>query len=104
MTGVVEGTGVSFFGGGDVPAPVVNGKIDGNSISFKAGNSSFAGSITGDRIELERSANPTSGTANPPEKVADAPDIGPAPDGSDPSRGPSRPPASVPVVLRRAER
>jgi len=104
LTGVVEGTGGSFFGGGDAPAPVMNGKIDGNSISFQAGNSSFACNIIGDRIELQRSANPASSTPNPPEKAADAPDIGPAPDGSDPSRGPSRPPSTVPLVLRRAER
>ena len=87
LTGTVEGTATSFFGGGDVPAPIVNGNIDGSAISFKAGNSNFTGSVKRDRLELRRSASPGV-TPNPPEKAPDAPDIGPAPDGSDPSRGP----------------
>jgi len=103
LAGTVEGTGANFFGGGDVPAPIVNGTINGSAISFTVGNSSFTGNIKGERIELQRSASPGS-LPNPPEKAADAPDIGPAPDGSDPSRGPSRPPSSVPVVLRKVER
>jgi beta-galactosidase len=103
LNGTVEGTGATFFGGGDVPAPIVNGTISGNTISFKAGTSTFTGNIKGDRIELQRSAAPA-GAANPPEKASDAPDIGPAPDGSDPSRGPTRPPSSVPVVLSKVER
>jgi len=103
LTGTVEGTGATFFGGGDVPAPIANGNINGSIISFKAGTSSFTGNIKGDRIELQRSAGP-GGAANPPEKAPDAPDIGPAPDGSDPSRGPSRPSSSVPVLLRKVER
>jgi len=103
LTGTVEGTATSFFGGGDVPAPIVNGNIDGSAISFKAGNSNFTGSVKRDRLELRRSASP-GGTPNPPEKAPDAPDIGPAPDGSDPSRGPSRNPSTVQVLLKRVER
>jgi beta-galactosidase len=104
LTGTVEGTGASFFGGGDVPAPIETGKIDGSAISFKVGNSSFAGNVKGDRIELQRSASPGPSTPKPQEKAADAPDIGPAPDSSDPSRGPSRPPSTVQVLLKRVER
>jgi beta-galactosidase len=103
LAGTVEGTGANFFGGGDVPAPIVNGTINGSTISFTVGNSSFTGNIKGDHIELQRSASPGS-MPSPAEKAADAPDIGPAPDGSDPSRGPSRPASTVPVVLRRVER
>jgi len=47
LTGTVEGTGASFFGGGDIPAPIEAGKIDGSAISFRVGNSSFAGNIKG---------------------------------------------------------
>ncbi|PYY24409.1 MAG: beta-galactosidase [Acidobacteria bacterium] len=104
LTGTVEGTGASFFGGGDIPAPIEAGKIDGSAISFRVGNSSFAGNIKGDRIELQRSGSPGSSTTKPPEKASDAPEIGPAPDGSDPSRGPSHPPSTVLVELRRVER
>jgi beta-galactosidase len=67
------------------------------------GNSSFTGNIKRDHIELQRSASPGS-MQSPAEKAVDAPAIGPAPDGSDPSRGPSRPPSTIPVVLRRVER
>lgn len=104
LTGTLEGTGASFFGGGDVPAPIVNGNVNGNNISFTAGNGNFTGSIKGDRIELERAAPPPFSAPKAAEKAPDAPDIGPAPDGSDPSRGPTRPPTTVAIVLRRVER
>ena len=104
LNGTVEGVGASFFGGSDVPAPISDGSVDGTTIRFKAGNSSFAGTLKGDRIELERSTTLGFGTPKPPEKAPDAPDIGPAPDGSDPSRGPTRPPSSIPVLLRRVDR
>ncbi|HWC17465.1 MAG TPA: beta-galactosidase GalA, partial [Terriglobales bacterium] len=101
LTGTVEGVGTSFFGGSDLPARIEDGSVNGSSVSFKAGNSSFTGSIKGDRIELQRSTTLGFGAPKPVEKAPDAPDIGPAPDGSDPSRGPSRPPSNLPVVLRR---
>ena len=105
LTGSVEGTGVSFIGGSDVPAPVVNGKVDGGAVSFKVGSSSFTGTVKGDRIELQRSINLGWEMPKPPRKAADAPDIGPAPDGSDPSIGSDwQIPSSIPVVLRRVER
>ncbi len=106
LNGAVEGTGVSFTGGMDVPDPIVNGKIDGSSVSFKAGANSFTGTIKGDdRIELQRSINLGWEMPKPPQKAADAPDIGPAPDGSDPSIGGDwNLPPSIPVVLRRVER
>ena len=104
LTGTLEGMGASFFGGGDVPAPITNGNVNGSSISFKAGNGNFTGSIKGDRIELERAAPPPFAAPKGAEKAADAPDVGPAPDGSDPSRGPTRPPTPVAMVLRRVER
>ncbi len=103
LSGTVEGVGTNFFGGSDVPTPITNGTINGGSLSFKAGNNSFSGSMKGDRIELQRSIPP--GFAAPAvEKSPDAPDIGPAPDGSDPSRGPVRPPSVIAVVLRRVQR
>jgi beta-galactosidase len=104
LTGTMEGTGIGFFGGSDVPAPITDGKIDGTTISFKAANNSFNGTIQGDHIELQRATNSPFGTPKPVEKAPDAPDIGPAPDGSDPSRGPTRPPSSIRVVLRKVER
>ena len=104
LIGTVEGTGASFTGGSDVPAPIVNGKIEDNAINFKAGSSSFTGIVKGDRIELQRSINLGWETPKMPEKSADAPDIGPAPDGSDPSIGNFHIPSSVSVMLRRVER
>ena len=104
LDGTVEGTSVNFTGGMDVPAPIVNGKISGSAIEFKVGSNSFSGTIKGDRIELQRSINLGWAMPKPPVKAADAPDIGPAPDGSDPSIGDWGIPPSIPVVLKRAER
>jgi beta-galactosidase len=104
LRGAVEGTGMSFTGGSDAPAPIVNGKIEGDAISFKAGGNTFSGTIKGDRIELQRSVNLGWELPKPPQKAADAPDIGPAPDGSDPSIGNFEIPKTIPVVLRKAER
>jgi beta-galactosidase len=105
LNGAVEGTSVSFIGGSDVPAPISQGKVEGDSVSFQVGNTTFKGTIKGDQIELERSINLGWEFPKPPVKSPDAPDIGPAPDGSDPSVGAGwRIPKSIPVVLRRAER
>jgi beta-galactosidase len=104
LTGTVEGTSVNFTGGSDVPAPIVNGKIDGSTIEFKVGPNSFTGTINEDRIELQRTVNLGWAMPKPPQKAPDAPDIGPAPDGSDPSIGNWHIPPYIPVVLRRAER
>ncbi len=103
LSGTVEGVGTNFFGGGDVPIPITNGTINGSSISFKAGNNTFTGNIKGERIELQRSI-PPSFAAPTVEKSPDAPDVGPAPEGSDPSRGPVRPPSVIALVLRRVQR
>ncbi len=104
LTGTVEGASVNFTGGSDVPAPIVNGKIDGGAIEFKVGPNSFKGSIKGERIELQRTVNLGWAMPKPPQKAPDAPDIGPAPDGSDPSIGDWHIPPYIQVVLRRVER
>jgi len=104
LTGAVEGTGMSFTGGSDAPAPIVNGKVEAGAITFKAGGNTFSGAIKGDRIELERSVNLGWEIPKPPQKAADAPDIGPAPNGSDPSIGSFEIPKTIPVVLRKVER
>ncbi len=103
LTGSAEGGGVNFSGGSDVPAPITEGKVDGNHISFKAGNSTYAGTVKGDRIELERSGYGRR-RQEAPKESANAPAVGPAPDGSDPSRDPTfHPPSSIPVVLHRVQ-
>jgi len=104
LSGAVEGTGMSFTGGTDTPDPIVDGKIDGGAIGFKAGGNTFTGTIKGDHIELQRSINLGWEFPKPPQKTADAPDVGPAPDGSDPSIGNFQIPSSIPVVLKRVER
>ena len=102
LTGTVESAGGGSFGSGDAPTPIEAGKVDGSSVSFKVGPTSYAGTLKGETIELERTgAIPWKA----PEPTGDRPAIGPAPDGSDPSRGPA--PRTAPVstvVLRRAVR
>ena len=105
LTGTVEGTGVSFTGGSDVPAPVVGGKIDGSAVAFKVGKDNYTGTIKGDHIELQRTINLGWERPRPTQKAADAPDIGPAPDGSDPSIGADwHLPPAIPVALKRVDR
>jgi beta-galactosidase len=102
LTGTMEAATGSFFGSTDGATPIEEGKVDGNSVSFKVGNATFAGTLNGDRIELERKMPPP---PEQPKPTGPQPAIGPAPDGSDPSRGPARPmPASIPVVLHRVTR
>jgi beta-galactosidase len=103
LTGNVEGASRSFSGGTDVPAPITEGKVDGDRISFKAANGSYSGTVKGDRIELERTVEMRpSNTSNEPKGGLA---VGPPPDGTDPSRDPSsHAPSSIPVVLHRVQR
>ncbi len=106
LTGSVEGIGVGWAGGYDAPISITDGTVDGSNISFKAGSNSYQGKLAGDTIELERAMSqgpPPSRAAAQPETPRPA--IGPAPDGSDPSRSPlGRPPVSAQVVLHRVQR
>jgi beta-galactosidase len=104
LTGTVEGAAGGFFGGLDAPIPITEGKVEGASVSFKAGNSTFSGTVKGDELELERKIVGFR-LENPPEPPAGTrPAIGPPPDGSDPSIGAGfrRPPG--PLVLHRVQR
>ena len=104
LTGSVEGTGGGFFGGGDAPTPITEGKIDGENISFKAGNNTYAGSLKGEQIELQRKVDLGFSLTPPAAPVEPRPAIGPPPDGSDPSRSPSwHIPSSIPLVLHRVK-
>ncbi len=106
LTGIVEGSGAGgFFGGSDVPAPIADGKVDGNRVSFKVGNSTYTGALNADRMELNRTTDPAMQMPHPAEPTGSRPVIGPPPDGSDPSRNPAmRLPAVIPVVLHRGAR
>jgi beta-galactosidase len=120
LTGSVEGAGGGRGGGGETPAAIENGKVDGASISFTAAGVTYTGTVKGDAIELQRTGGAAmggrGGRGAPAEPAGPRPAIGPPPDGSDPSsgafagrgrggaaggRGPQTPP---PIVLRRAKR
>lgn len=105
LSGTVEGGGGNFLSGSELPIPVENGRIDGSHVSFKAGNSTYTGNITADRISLERKIEVPFRIPHPVTPAGPQPVIGPPPDGSDPSINPSRRmPDSISVVLRRVER
>ncbi|HEV2135978.1 MAG TPA: beta-galactosidase GalA [Terracidiphilus sp.] len=105
LTGNVEGGEGGFFGGGDVPTPIQDGQVSGNQVSFKAGNSTYSGTLSGGRIELNRIVSFPFRMRPPEKETAGGPAIGPPPDGSDPSIGNRRRlPSAIPVVLRRVER
>ncbi len=104
LTGTVEG-GAGFFGGDDVPTPIVEGSVSGDKVTFKSGDSAYIGTIKGNRLELQRSFNLPWESHAPPKPEPGRPAIGPAPDGSDPSVDTTwEVPSSVPVVLHRVER
>ena len=105
LTGTAEGVSGDWAGGVDAAAPILDGKVDGSSVSFRLGNATYAGTVKGDHIELVRTPVPGPQRPTAEEKTAELrPAIGPAPDGSDPSRSPfSRPPGLVPVVLHRVQ-
>jgi beta-galactosidase len=103
LTGYVEGGGVSFSGGSDVPAPITEGTVEGDRLSFKVGKGTYTGAVKGDRIELERSTE--SRSRNTSTEPAGGLAVGPPPDGTDPSRDPTfHPPSSIPMVLHRVQR
>jgi beta-galactosidase len=105
LSGSVEGSGGGFFGGSDAPIPITEGKVNGDDISFKSGNSTYTGKINGDRLELERKIQIPFRMTPPAEPSGPRPAIGPPPDGSDPSFNmPRHIPQGISVVLRRVER
>jgi beta-galactosidase len=94
LTGSVESSGGGGFGpggGGPMSGPIEDGKIDGSNISFRAGNTTYSGTITGEQIELRRSApagrGGRRGAVLLSAETGSRPAIGPPPDGSDPSFG-----------------
>ena len=105
LTGAVEGPG-GWFGGDDAPAPIHDGGVDGDHVSFKSGINVFDGKIKGGEMELQRTVNIPFSLPTPKKQDPNAPVVGPAPDGSDPSFDPSdfSAPGSMSVVLRRSER
>jgi len=108
LTGTVEGSAGGFFGGSDTPLRITDSNIDGNNVSFKAGNTTYSGTLNGDQIELQRKIElPFRVPRIAPAPSGSGPAIGPPPDGSDPSipevrrlaaRGP------IPLVLHRVQR
>jgi beta-galactosidase len=104
LSGSVEGSG-GFFGGDDVPVPIVEGRVDGDRVTFKSGINTYEGRVNGDHVELQRSVHLPWSFPPAPKEDPRRPAIGPAPDGSDPSIDPSwHMPSGIPVVLRRVER
>ena len=104
LTGTVEG-GAGFFGGDDVPTPIVEGSVNGDKADFKSGDSAYIGTIKGSRLELQRSFNLPWESHAPPKPDPGRPAMSPAPDGSDPSIDTTwEVPSSIPVVLHRVER
>jgi beta-galactosidase len=107
--------GGGFGGGGGAGGPIQDGRVDGANVSFRVGMTTYTGTVSGDRIELQRSGGfgGRGGRGGPGAPAADAgprPAIGPPPDGTDPSfgagfgggRGGGQ--APQPLILRRVTR
>jgi beta-galactosidase len=105
LTGTVEGGGGGFFGGSDAGLPITGGTVNGNSVSFKAGNNTYSGTLEGDQIDLQRTVSLGFPMPQVVEPTGPQPAVGPPPDGSDPSRNPNTHfPSSISMVLHRAQR
>lgn len=106
LTGTLEGGG-GFFGS-EEPIAIEEGKVDGNNIFFKAGNSTYSGTIQDGQIDLQRAIELPAWIKSilaGPKESGPRPAVGPPPDGSDPSLGPNiRMPGSIPIVLHRVQR
>ena len=126
LTGTVEGAGGGGFGGGggDQPVPIEDGKADGSSISFRAGMTTYNGTVERGELQLQRTfAGGRGGGFGPGGAVAPPagaivalgqsagstpPAVGPPPDGSDPSSGAfvggggRRGQQAGPLILRKA--
>jgi beta-galactosidase len=75
--------------GGGAAVEIEDGKVDNGAISFRAGNTTYTGTVKGDRIELQPAFTGRGGRGGPVVAQSPAgprPAIGPPPDGSDPSR------------------
>jgi beta-galactosidase len=103
LTGTVEGLGGGWFGGEDVPTAITEGKVDGDKVSFKAGNNAYSGEVKGGEINLKRTMKLPWDLPKAPPEDPNRPAVGPAPDGSDPSTGDFSIPEYISVVLRRVE-
>jgi beta-galactosidase len=113
LTGSVESSGGGgMFGGGSPGGPIEEGKVEGGKISFRSGTTTYTGTVSGEQIELQRSAPPgrrPGGGQAAPATAGPRPAIGPPPGGTDPSfgagfgggRGGAQP---APLVLKRAKR
>ena len=88
VTGDVEAGGGGFFG--SQSGEIKEGKIEGGKITFEAGNMSYSGTVSGDRIELERKMTSFRMPAAPKEPSGPRPAVGPPPDGTDPSMNVAR--------------
>jgi beta-galactosidase len=106
LTGSAEGFGGGWAGGNDSAVSIDEGSANGNAVSFRIGDITYSGTVNGERIDVVRSfRSPQRSRPNPTELADASLAIGPAPDGSDPSRGPnSRPQPSQSLVLRRVQR
>jgi beta-galactosidase len=109
LTGSLEVAGGGGFGGGGAAGgPIEDGKIAAAAMSFRVGTTTYTGTVTGEKIELQRSAPPRRGGAVAPAAPAETlsrPAVGPPPSGSDPSFGAGRGgQAPAPLVLYRVRR
>jgi hypothetical protein len=103
ISGSVEG-GMA----GDNPVAIEEGRIDGNTVSFKVGMATYKGALSGDQLQLERSFagfGRPGGAGQPGGAGGAGFAVGPPPPGTDPSmpQGLMRrqPP---PLILRRVGR
>ena len=75
-----------MFGNGGA-GKIEEGKVEGDKISFRAGDTTYTGVLKSDKIELRKSLPAMLRAFSSPPKASNTPRpaIGPPPDGTDPS-------------------
>ena len=106
LTGTLEAPASGFGPGGGAVGGAIEGNISDSSIVFHVGTTTYTGTVTRDRITLQKSSLRGGIPPTPPAHAgASQPVIGPPPDGSDPSlAGFHFDAVPPPIVLRKAAR
>lgn len=106
LTGSAEGFGFGWAGGNDSVSSIDEGSVNGDKLTFRIGETAYTGTVKNDQIELAWTSRFGQRPRTDPRELADKTlAIGPAPDGTDPSRGPiSRQQLSPNLTLRRVKR
>lgn len=101
LTGTLDGPPAAF---GPAVTGAIQGTVQGGRVQFRVGTTLYEGMVSGNSMELRRTAPPRAAAPPRPAETGPRPAIGPPPEGSDPSLGNGNRGGSPPLTLRRSQR